>query len=147
MQRVEFLSLALVMGVACTARAEEEEAKPEPKYEISVTADPTPVHKDGPATYLLTITPKGEWVMKKETPFKATLGADANIELDKAAFNNKDFKDPDAPAKSITTSFTASAAGAKAIKAVLSFFLCTEKICQRHKDEVELKLEVADAAP
>lgn len=130
--------------VACipSAAAEEETAKKEKKYSVAVTAEPQDVIKDKDAKYKITITPKEGFVLKTETPFTAKLASSTGCKLAKAKFSSKDFDDPKSVAKSVSTTFKASAAGKHEISADLVFFICNETLCERFKEKPQLTFDV-----
>lgn len=141
-----FPALCALLGlflVACvpSAAAEEEAKKKEKKYTIAVVAEPQAVVRDKDAKYKITITPKKNFVLKTETPFTAKLTSSTGCKLAKDKFSNKEFDDPKAVAKSVSTVFKA-AAGKHEISADLTFFICDETLCERFKEKPQLTFEV-----
>jgi len=129
--------------VACIPSAgAEEEAKKEKKYSVAVAAEPQAVAKDKDAKYKITITPKDGFVLKTATPFAAKLTSPTGCKLTKTSFNNKEFDDPKAIAKSVSTAFKAAAAGKHEISADLTFFICNETLCERFKEKPQLTFDV-----
>lgn len=142
-----FLTLSALLGlflVACvpSAAAEEEAKKKEKKYSVTVTSEPQAVVRDKDAKYKITITPEKNFVFKTETPFTAKLTSSTGCKLAKDKFNNKEFDDPKAVAKSVSTAFKVAAAGKYEISADLTFFICNETLCERFKEKPQLTFEV-----
>lgn len=135
MKRVLILVL---FAVGCTAHAESKEKV----YSITTVTTPETVNNGSDAELMLTITPKTPWVLKTTTPLKIILEASDGITLAKKKLSNKDILDAEPKAKSVKTTFKANAAGPQKISADLTFFLCTDEICQRYTDEAELAIQV-----
>jgi hypothetical protein len=140
MAHMRTLAICSSLLLACTALAEDKPAAKD--YEITSKVDPGSLATGAGGKLSFTITPKGSYHMKNDTPFKATLTATGDLKLAKAEFTAKDFDDPKAPAKSISTAVTAGAAGDRQVSADLMFFMCTEEICQRFTEKVALTVKV-----
>lgn len=141
-------TLALLLAVGCTARADngdgDDDKKANKNYTVVATTNPEAVKKDAAATYAITITPKAPWVLKPETPLKITLAPSDGLKVDKTTLTGKDLVDAKAEAKSVTTGVAAGAAGEHKIAADMSFFLCKEDICQRFQDKLETTVTCQD---
>lgn len=109
-------------------------------YNLTASTTPANVTAGLETTYELRITPKGAWKTKTETPFKADLSAPKQVTLAKTAFANADLTSKDG-SNVITTTFKA-AKGEHTIDAAVTFFLCTDQICQRFKDKLSLPIKV-----
>jgi hypothetical protein len=131
----------LVMAVGCSARAEDK--KPEDKpYTLTTAAEPSPVATGKPCAYQLSIAPKAPWVLKTATPLKVKLAATAGLKLDKSALTWDDVVDAHSEVKAVRTGCLGAAKGEQKVDADLTFFLCTEEICQRYADKVALPVQV-----
>ena len=137
--RVPILLLVTLGLGACTARAEGDAGK---SYTLAATVTPAAPKKDGPATWALTITPKAPYVLKTSTPLTVSLKPTATVRLDKATLKGADIVDGNSAAKTVRTGFSANAAGDAGISADVTFFLCTDAICQRFKDAVQTRFKV-----
>jgi hypothetical protein len=109
------------------------------EYDITVTT-PEKVPAGGKATYSVTIVPKGEWKLKTETPFKVKLAGTEGVAIESSTLRSKDFADPKAASKTVSTHVTAPK-GKHTIDADLMFFLCSAEICKRHTDKVAHQFE------
>lgn len=134
------LLMGLLLGMAALLVAPAAHAKN--KYTLEVKSDPAEVKQGAKATYEITITPAEGYVLKVETPFKATLKSSDGLTLEKTKFSAKDFADPKAPSKSVKTAFSASKAGPAEIQADVTFFICNDQLCERFQAEPKLTLSV-----
>lgn len=148
MQR-SFVVIAVTL-TACTAfgseqtKDKEDDGEPSNKpkeYTIAATVAPEGPAVGAQAELKITITPFAPWVLKKETPFAIALAPSDGVTLTKKAMTAKDFVDPNAPAKTIKTALVASAPGAQKVAADMSFFLCTEVMCKRMKNKLEVNFQ------
>ena len=133
--------VVMCSAVACSAHAEDSVAT-EKSYLLTPATEPTPLSVGKSCQYKITIAPKSPWVLKTVTPLKADLKATDGIKLMKTTLTAADIVDPKPSAKTITTGCEAQKKGAQTIAAELSFFLCTDQICQRFIDKVDLALDV-----
>jgi hypothetical protein len=135
------VSLVMVQTLGCSAKAEDK--KPEEKpYTLASVAEPSPIATGKPCAYQLSIAPKAPWVLKTETPLKVKLSASSGLTLAKSTLTWDDVVDAKSVAKAVKTGCQAKAAGQHKVDADLTFFLCTEEICQRYVDKVALPVQV-----
>lgn len=145
--------LLLWAPLHANAAAEKETEQ----YTLFATTAPAQPQQGNAAVYTLRITPKGLLKLKRETPLTATLTSTPGLTLTQDRFASKDLQDDpplqkDPPpgnsgqqqvtTKRIETTITAQTAGAHTITAQLTFFLCTDQICQRYKDTLALPVTV-----
>ena len=135
-------TLVMAAGCASSADAADDKSAAKKKYAVALGATPAKVVKDKEAKVKVTITPADGYVLKVETPFKAKLSCADGIEITKDSFSAKDFDDPKAAAKSVTTAFKATAAGKAEISADLTFFICNENLCERFKEKPQMSFSV-----
>lgn len=126
------VSLVASLTLACRANAEKESPTP---YDVVVATVPTPLVVGSEGRVRLTITPQAPWILKMITPIKVTLMPSAALTLGKTELGKEDIEDPNSAAKTLSTTVKAASAGAHKIDAALSFFLCTDEICQRYETE------------
>lgn len=139
------LTLCALLATACNARAETAEPASVtqdsgPQYTVNVALDPVSPKSGEDATVTITITPLAPWVLKTTTPMKVTLECTDGCAVDKDKLTAKDIVDPKSEPKSVATTVKASS-GAHRIDGDLSFFLCTDEICKREKDDVTLTFD------
>jgi hypothetical protein len=135
---------SIVLGVCLagsTAHAQEAETKlPEIKdYEISVNVDTTALKMGDAGRCSFTIHPRLPWTLKSNTPFEGTVTATSGLELLKAKLTSKDFADLKPADKTLVIPFNVHELGLQRVTTDVSFFLCTEQVCQRYKETVECK--------
>ena len=119
----------------------QQEPPSEPKnYTATAGVQPNTVPVGQPARLTLTITPQSPWVLKNETPFTAVVTAPQGVSVAKDKLGSKDFQDPKAPAKSVGTELTASAAGTYTVNAELTFFVCSSDLCKRQREHLTVQL-------
>jgi hypothetical protein len=148
MAKVYIQAIVILLWAALPARAEDspKAAAPAPQlpYTIDIAAGPDVV-RGVAAPYTITLKPTEGWEIKVETPFKVKLSSKTGVKLGKTELDAKDFVDVKAREKSIATTITASTAGAHAVAASVTFFLCNATVCERYKERRELTFAVADA--
>jgi len=111
-------------------------AAPERNYSLTYKSQAASVAIGSAAACDLEITPRSGWKLKAETPFKAKLFASNGVILARDKYASTDFKDPKASTKTISTGFEPTHSGSGTIEAELSFFVCSDRTCQRQKDRV-----------
>ena len=134
--------LVIMTAGGYTARAAEDKAEKAKPYQLQVASEPATVAVGATAQYRLTITPQAPWVLKTTTPLKAKLKPSAGVSLAKTTLTAKEIVDPNSVAKTVATNFSATKSGAQRIAAEVSFFLCTEEICERNADTIDLAVTV-----
>ena len=138
------MAVSLVTLPGRAQAAEEGEAAKEKDYSVLVETAPADLAQNGTGILTVTVKPKAPWALKVTTPFEANLTATAGVELGKPKLTSKDFVDPKATDKQVAAPFSVKAGGAQAIHTALNFFLCTEQVCQRYKEAIETKLQIAN---
>jgi hypothetical protein len=139
MLRTLFFSIALVL-LSCVARATDNK-NPKP-YQLHAGIIPSELKVEGPGRFELTITPEAPYLLKVETPFKVVLSASDGLQLAKTELTAKDFVDQKTPAKTVVGELVAKKKGEQQLTAELTFFLCTDEICQRFTDRVTTTVKV-----
>ena len=124
------------------ALAQTPPAAPPPEFDLAINHAPMILVAGTPATLSVTITPHAPWQLKTTTPFAATFSSPAAIEFKQNKYTARDFTDAKAPAKTITATFVPKEAGEHKVGVDVMFFLCSEQVCQRHKEIKEYVLPV-----
>jgi hypothetical protein len=135
------ISLAILM-LGCSVHADDGKEPGDKPYTLAPAAEPAPVGTGKPCQYRLSITPKAPWELKTSTPLKVQLAATAGLKLAKKTLTWQDAGESQGTAKMVQTGCEGQSAGSQKVDAELSFFLCTEEICQRHTDKVSLSVQV-----
>jgi hypothetical protein len=137
--RAMFLPILALALTALPARAPAGEAR---DYEIGVTAGRDAFKAGEQGTWEMTITPRGDRVLKGETPLKVLLRTGEGIELGRAELGKADLKAGKDKAKVLSAPFTARKTGEHTIAADATFYLCNAQSCNRYKETVKLSLKV-----
>ena len=136
-----FVVLALTSARAETQSESIPEAKPK-DYDLTITQTPAAAVAGQQARITVTIQPHAPWTLKVATPFEASFQGTTGVALEKTKLSSKDFLDVKTPEKAIGVTFTPEQKGEHVISGELSFFLCTDQVCQRFKESVQHKLLV-----
>jgi hypothetical protein len=136
---VRVTALLTALAWSCSVRAEDPTGKP---YVISPSANPAPVAVCKPCNLQLAIKPTAPWVLKNTTPLKVTLATTEELKVAKPTLTAADLIDAPDASKAVASECEGVRPGATKVNADLSFFLCTEEICQRYTDKAELSIEV-----
>lgn len=88
------------------------------------------------------VVPRSDAHVSPDAPISLTLSAGPGLKLAKEKLGRADAKETAAKGVEFDVPFTASSAGKDELKGTLSFFICTEKLCEKQKREVALAVEV-----
>ena len=147
---LHFLALCLTMW-STQARAQtpppaSPPASPSPgpalDYDIAISHAPDILIANAPGTLRVVITPHAPWLLKTTTPFAITLQGPPSVDFKQAKFGARDFADAKASAKTVSTPLTPKEAGEQRVVVDMMFFLCSDQVCQRHKEVKEYVLPV-----
>lgn len=135
--------LAVVLSLACfaplSALAEEPIDEAARLYEVRMTA--TPKLAQGAAGELVVrIEPRPGAEIHKEAPISLTLQAQG-VETGKKKLGRPDLT-MEGENGSFTVPFTAVTPGTGSIDALLTFFVCTDKVCARQQRQATLPVTV-----
>lgn len=132
-------ALVTALAWSCSVRAEDPIGKP---YVLAPNANPAPVAVGKPCNYQIAIKPVAPWVLKNSTPLKVKLATTEGLKVGKDTLTAADLVEDQSKAKAVATSCEGLKPGINSVNADLSFFLCTEEICQRYTDTTQLSVEV-----
>src|SRR6266851_5178643 len=79
-----------------------------------------------------------EVVPRPDAPISPTVSAGQSVKPAKEKLGRTDAKETTAKGVEFDVPFTAQAAGKDQLRATLSFFICTEKLCEKQKRELAL---------
>lgn len=127
----------LGLGSVAVAADKQDASK---LYDVAFEAT-SKVAKGQQGTVRLRITPKNGAELHKEAPISLALKGPENVSLSKARVGRAELK-MDGHNGSFEVPFTASTAGKGAIDGNLSFYICTEKICERQVRQFSAPVEV-----
>ena len=135
-------TLTTILVLGSQLRADDGKKEGDRPYIIAPAAEPAPVATGKPCQYRLSITPKAPWHLKTTTPLKVQLASTAGLKLTKTTLTWQDAAESTGDAKAVQTGCEGAKAGMQKVDADLSFFLCTDEICQRQTDKVSLPVQV-----
>jgi hypothetical protein len=100
------------------------------------------VHKGETGHARVEVVPRPDAHVSPDAPISLTVSAGQSVKLAKEKLGRTDAKETKAKGVEFDVPFTAQAAGKDQLRATLSFFICTEKLCEKQKRELALAVEV-----
>jgi len=88
------------------------------------------------------VVPRPDAHVSPDAPISLTVSAGHSVKLAKEKLGRPEAKETKAKGVEFDVPFTAQAAGKDELRATLSFFICTEKLCEKQKRELALAVEV-----
>jgi len=88
------------------------------------------------------VVPRSDAHVSPEAPISLALTSGPAVKLEKEKFGRPEAKETKAKGVEFDVPFTASAPGKDELKGTLSFFICTEKLCEKQKREIAMAVEV-----
>ena len=90
----------------------------------------------------VTIVPRSDAHVSPDAPLSMALSSGPNVQLAKTKLGRGDGTPTAQQGVEFKIPVTAAAAGKDEVKGQLSFFICTEKLCERQKREVTVPVTV-----
>jgi hypothetical protein len=100
------------------------------------------VHKGETGHARVEVVPRPDAHVSPDAPISLTVSAGQSVKLAKEKLGRSEAKETKAKGVEFDVPFTAQAAGKDQLRATLSFFICTEKLCEKQKRELALAVEV-----
>ena len=97
------------------------------------------VKKGVAAQALIAVVPRADAHVSPDAPISLTLTAGPSVTLTKAKLGRAEAKETAAKGVEFAVPFTASASGE--VKGNLNFFICTEKLCEKQKREIAVRVD------
>ena len=97
------------------------------------------VKKGAAAQALIAVVPRADAHVSPDAPISLTLTAGPSVQLAKAKLGRPEARETSAKGVEFAVPFTATASGE--VKGALSFFICTEKLCERQKREIAVRVD------
>lgn len=138
--RVSFAAAALVALSAVPAASRAQ--GPNANYAIDVSRSTRDVKVGDKGAVSIVIVPGAGRKVHEQAPLVITLKAPAGVELSKGKLGHGDVANPGEASPELRVEFTAKEAGEGAVKADLTFFICTEKWCERQQEKVSVPVSV-----
>jgi hypothetical protein len=131
-------TLTLVALPAVAGEAGEEAAK---AYKIETTTA-LKLKKGEKGDAHVTIVPRSDAHVSPDAPISMALSAGPKVELAKTKLGRPDGTATPQKGVDFAIPVTAAAVGKDEVKGQLSFFICTEKLCERQKRDVTVPVTV-----
>ena len=136
-------SLVAACLVAAPAFAETDaHADAAKAYKIETSQGPLKVKKGEKGQARVTVVPRSDAHVSPEAPVSLTVSAGPALELPKQKLGRTDAKATDGKGVEFDVPFVGKQSGTDELKAQVTFFICTEKLCERQKREVALAVVV-----
>src|SRR3954469_18016360 len=88
------------------------------------------------------VVPRSDAHVSPDAPISLTVHSGPAVKLEKEKRGRADARETAAKGVEFDVPFTAASAGSDEVKGTLSFFICTEKLCEKQKKEVSLAVLV-----
>ncbi len=88
------------------------------------------------------VVPRPNAHVSPDAPVSLTVSAGPAVKLEKAKLGRAEAKETKEKGVEFDVPFTAEAAGKDELKGKLSFFICTEKLCEKQTKDLALAVEV-----
>ena len=88
------------------------------------------------------VVPRSDAHVSPDAPISLALTSGPALKLEKEKLGRPEAKETKEKGVAFDVPFTASAAGKDEVKGTLSFFICTEKLCEKQKREIAMAVEV-----
>ena len=139
MQKI--LLAAAVLVLAAPAFANEGAGDAASAYKIETTSS-LKLKKGEKGDAHVTIVPRSDAHVSPDAPLSMSLSSGPAIKLAKTKLGRGDGTATPKQGVDFTIPVTATAAGKDEVKGQLSFFICTEKLCERQKRDVTVPVTV-----
>ena len=100
------------------------------------------VKKGETATAKVEVVPRSDAHVSPDAPISLALTTGPGLKLAKDKLGRPEAKETQAKGVVFDVPFSAAAAGKDELKGTLTFFICTEKLCERQKREIAMAVEV-----
>lgn len=141
MTRAILAAAAAASLAAATARAAADSASPTAPSSATYRVDAPrslQVKKGEKASARIAIVPRADSHVSPDAPVSVAVSATPSIEVPQAKLGRPDARETAQKGVAFDIPFVARSAGPGAVDANLVFFICTEKLCERHKEHVRL---------
>jgi hypothetical protein len=141
--RTILMSFAIACAFAAPVLAEADAHTDAAKaYKIETSQAPLKVKKGEKGEARVTVVPRSDAHVSPDAPLSVTVSAGPALELPKQKLGRPDAKATEAKGVEFDLPFVGKQPGKDELKAQVTFFICTEKVCERQKREVALAVVV-----
>src|SRR5437764_11968714 len=110
-------------------------------YTIEISK-PIKVKKGATAAAHVEVVPRSDAHVSPDAPISLTVTSGPALKVSKSKLGRPEAKETKAKGVEFDVPFSAESAGKDELRASLSFFICTETLCERQKRDLALKVEV-----
>jgi len=100
------------------------------------------VKRGGTGHAKVEVVPRADAHVSPDAPISLSLTSGPGLKLAKEKLGRPEAQATQAKGVAFDVPFTAATAGKDEVKGTLSFFICTEKLCERQKREIAMAVEV-----
>ena len=111
-------------------------------YKIETSQAPLKVKRGETGQARVTVVPRSDAHVSPDAPLSVTVSAGPALELPKQKLGRPDAKPTEAKGVEFDVPFVGKQAGKDELKAQVTFFICTEKLCERQKRDVTVPVTV-----
>jgi uncharacterized lipoprotein YbaY len=133
------IALALTLPALAEADVHEDAAK---AYRIETSEAPLKVKRGEKGQAKVTVVPRSDAHVSPDAPVTVTVSGGPALDLPKQKLGRADAKATEAKGVEFEVPFVGKQAGKDELRAQVTFFICTEKVCERQKREVALAVVV-----
>lgn len=136
-------SLVAACLIAAPAIAETDaHADAAKAYKIETSPSSLKIKKGEKGQAKVTVVPRSDAHVSPEAPLSVTVSAGPALELPKQKLGRPDAKATEGKGVEFEVPFVGKQQGKDLLQAQITFFICTEKLCERQKREVALAVVV-----
>ena len=132
-----FSALALPAFAQSDAHADAAKA-----YTIQTSQAPLKVKKGEKGEAKVTVVPRSDAHVSPDAPVSVAVSSGPALDLPKQKLGRPDAKPTDAKGVEFDVPFVGKQPGRDELRAQVTFFICTEKLCERQKRDVTLAVVV-----
>jgi hypothetical protein len=133
------IAFALAAPALAQADAHADAAK---AYRIETSQAPLKVKRGEQGQAKVTVVPRSDAHVSPDAPVTVTISGGPALELPKQKLGRADAKPTEAKGIEFEVPFVGKQAGKDELRAQVTFFICTEKVCERQKRDVALAVVV-----
>ena len=111
-------------------------------YKIETSQGPLKVKRGEKGQARVAVVPRSDAHVSPDAPLSVTVSSGPALDLPKQKLGRSDAKTTEAKGVEFDVPFVGKQAGKDELKAQMTFFICTEKLCERQKREVALAVVV-----
>jgi hypothetical protein len=141
--RIVSCTLGMALAFALPALAQNDaHADAAKAYRIETSQAPLKVKRGEQGQAKVTVVPRSDAHVSPDAPVSVTVSAGPALELPKPKLGRPDAKPTEAKGVEFDVPFVGKQSGKDELHAQVTFFICTEKLCERQKRDVALAVLV-----